>query len=80
MEGTQSLPVRRSLLNYCVERRKELDSPYHEVDRIFLPVQGFDTWSGEIPHAARAAKLISHNLLKPVCPRAHALQQEKPLQ
>ena len=32
MEGILSLPVRRSLLNICVERRKELDSPDGEVD------------------------------------------------
>ena len=56
--------------------------------------QGFDPWSGKIPHAAgqqacipqllslcaRALKL--HNcgaqLLKSMCPRAHFPQQEKP--
>lgn len=50
----KSLPVRGHKLNYCVERRKELDSPYHKgglESSCQCRGQGFDTWSGEIPHA-----------------------------
>ena len=52
---------------------------------------GFDSWSRKIPHisgdSARAPKLLSlcsrawgPQLLKPSCPTAYALQQERPLQ
>ena len=52
----------------------------------------FNPWSKKIPHAKEqlspcAPQLLSlcsrvqvPHLLKPVCPRTHALQQEKPLQ
>ena len=39
--------------------------------------QGFDSWSRKISHAGEQLSLWPQ-LLKPVCPRARVLQQEKP--
>ena len=52
----------------------------------------FNPWSRKIPHAIGAAKPVRHNygslwslalqpqMLRPMCPRAHALQRKKPPQ